>query len=145
MKYSRFHVANESYGLLFWQVSTLWQRKIKESLRPYDLTHTQYVILAVTQELNDRNTEVTQKEISDFSMIDVMTVSKTLRLLENKNLINRENHSSDTRAKRIKNTVAGEEMLQTVSPIIEMVDKDFFFENKEDLDAFIRLLVKLRD
>ena len=49
MKYSRFHVANESYGLLFWQVSTLWQRKIKESLRPYDLTHTQYVILAVTQ------------------------------------------------------------------------------------------------
>ncbi len=145
MKYSRFHVANESYGLLFWQVSTLWQRKIKESLRPYDLTHTQYVILAVTQELNDRNTEVTQKEISDFSMIDVMTVSKTLRLLENKNLIIRENHSSDTRAKRIKNTVAGEEMLQTVSPIIEMVDKDFFFENKEDLDAFIRLLVKLRD
>ena len=145
MKYSRFHVANESYGLLFWQVSTLWQRKIKESLRPYDLTHTQYVILAVTQELNDRNTEVTQKEISDFSMIDVMTVSKTLRLLENKNLIIRENHSSDTRAKRIKNTVAGEEMLQTVSPIIETVDKDFFFENKEDLDAFIRLLVKLRD
>ena len=145
MKYSRFHVANESYGLLFWQVSTLWQRKIKESLRPYDLTHTQYVILAVTQELNDRNTEVTQKEISDFSMIDVMTVSKTLRLLENKNLIIRENHSSDTRAKRIKNTVAGEEMLQTVSPIIEMVDKDFFFENKEDLDAFIRLLTKLRD
>ena len=145
MKYSRFHVANESYGLLFWQVSTLWQRKIKESLRPYDLTHTQYVILAVTQELNDRNTEVTQKEISDFSMIDVMTVSKTLRLLENKNLIIRENHSSDTRAKRIKNTVAGEEMLQTVSPIIETVDKDFFFENKEDLDAFIRLLIKLRD
>ncbi len=145
MKYSRFHVANESYGLLFWQVSTLWQRKIKESLRPYDLTHTQYVILAVTQELNDRNAEVTQKEISDFSMIDVMTVSKTLRLLENKNLIIRENHSSDTRAKRIKNTVAGEEMLQTVSPIIETVDKDFFFENKEDLDAFIRLLVKLRD
>ena len=145
MKYSRFHVANESYGLLFWQVSTLWQRKTKESLRPYDLTHTQYVILAVTQELNDRNAEVTQKEISDFSMIDVMTVSKTLRLLENKNLIIRENHSSDTRAKRIKNTVAGEEMLQTVSPIIEMVDKDFFFENKEDLDAFIRLLVKLRD
>lgn len=145
MKYSRFHVANESYGLLFWQVFTLWQRKIKESLRPYDLTHTQYVILAVTQELNDRNTEVTQKEISDFSMIDVMTVSKTLRLLENKNLIIRENHSSDTRAKRIKNTVAGEEMLQTVSPIIETVDKDFFFENKEDLDAFIRLLTKLRD
>ena len=145
MKYSRFHVANESYGLLFWQVSTLWQRKIKESLRPYELTHTQYVILAVTQELNDRNAEVTQKEISDFSMIDVMTVSKTLRLLENKNLIIRENHSSDTRAKRIKNTVAGEEMLQTVSPIIETVDKDFFFENKEDLDAFIRLLVKLRD
>ena len=67
MKYSRFHVANESYGLLFWQVSTLWQRKIKESLRPYDLTHTQYVILAVTQELNDRNTEVTQKEISEKS------------------------------------------------------------------------------
>lgn len=145
MKHSRFDNANESYGLLFWQVSTLWQRKIKEALHPYKLTHTQFVILAVTNELNERNLDSTQKEISNLSMIDVMTVSTTLRLLEKKNLIVRKNHPTDTRAKLIKNTKQGEEILKLVSPIIESVDDEFFFDNEDELAVFMSLLKKLND
>ena len=127
MKYSKFQNSDESPGLLFWQVSVLWQRKIKDALRPYGITHTQFVILAVTHELNEKNLCVTQNDISNFSMIDVMTVSTTLRLLEKKNLITRENHPADTRAKSITNTVHGEEIIKIVNPIIEAVDNDFFF------------------
>ena len=145
MKHSRFDNANESYGLLFWQVSTLWQRKIKEALHPHKLTHTQFVILAVTNELNERNLDSTQKEITYLSMIDVMTVSTTLRLLEKKNLIIRKNHPTDTRAKLIKNTKQGEEILKLVNPIIESVDDKFFFDDKNELTAFIHLLKKLKD
>ncbi len=145
MKYSQFENSKESQGLLFWQVSTLWQRKIKEALRPYDLTHTQFVILAVTQELNDRNMDVTQKEISNFSMIDVMTISTTIRLLEKKSLIIRANHPTDTRAKQIKNTKSGEEILRTVNAIIERVDAEFFFNDSKELDNFMGLLKKLKD
>lgn len=145
MKYSQFKEAKESQGLLFWQVSTLWQRKIKEALRPYDLTHTQFVILAVTQELNDRNFDATQKEISNFSMIDVMTISTTLRLLEKKGLITRTSHPVDTRANQIKNTKLGEEILQKVNPVIEHVDDEFFFSDKKELATFMGLLRKLKN
>lgn len=144
MKYSKFTNTNESPGLLFWQVSTLWQRKIKEALRSHDITHTQFVILAVTHELNEKGSDVTQKEISDLSRIDVMTVSTTLRLLEKKNLIIRENHPSDTRAKQIKNTEHGEKVLQIINPIIEHVDAEFFFDDKKDLNDFMELLRKLK-
>lgn len=145
MKYSRFNSAHKSPGLLFWQVSTLWQRKIKEALRPHDLTHTQFVILAVTHELNERDAHVTQKEISNLSMIDAMTISTTLRLLEKKNLITRESHPTDTRAKQIRNTEQGEQILQKINPIIESIDSKFFFEDKNELHVFMKLLNKLKN
>jgi DNA-binding MarR family transcriptional regulator len=144
MKYSKFHRASESPGLLFWQVSVLWQRKIKDALRPYNITHTQFVILSVTHELNEQNSCVTQNDISDFSMIDVMTVSTTVRLLEKKDFIRRENHPTDTRAKRIINTNRGDELLKSVIPIVEAVDNDFFFKKSEQLDIFIDQLNQLK-
>ena len=144
MKYSKFKNANESPGLLFWQASVLWQRKIKNALRPYGITHTQFVILAVTHELNEKSSCVTQNDISDFSMIDVMTVSTTLRLLEKKDFVRREAHPTDIRAKRIINTDRGEEIIKTVNPIVEIVDHDFFFNEKEKLDIFIDLLSELK-
>jgi len=145
MKYSKFNDHKESPGLLFWQVSVLWQRKIREALRPYDITHTQFVILAVTHELNGRNVCVTQNDISDFSMIDVMTISTTLRLLVKKNLITREEHPTDTRAKRIMNTKKGEEILKTVNPIVEDVDTEFFFNDTNQLNHLVELLGKLKE
>lgn len=104
MKYSKFVNSNDSIGLLFWKTSVLWQRKIKEVLQPLDLTHTQFVILAVVEELSEIIDEITQKMISDFSMIDVMTVSSTIRLLEKKKYICRLASENDTRAYSISNT-----------------------------------------
>jgi DNA-binding MarR family transcriptional regulator len=145
MKYSQFKVIDESPGLLFWQVSILWQRKIKEALRPYNVTHTQFVILAVTHELNEKDSYVTQNDISNLSMVDVMTVSTTLRLLEKKHFITKEGHPTNTRANVIKNTKLGEDILSKVNPIIESVDKEFFFDNKEDFSKFMDLLKKLEN
>jgi DNA-binding MarR family transcriptional regulator len=77
-------------------------------------------------------------------MIDVMTVSTTLRLLEKKNLIVREDHPTDTRAKRIINTDSGEMLIKVVTPIVEAVDSDFFFDEKEQLDMFLYQLNQLK-
>jgi len=74
-----------------------------------------------------------------------MTVSTTLRLLEKKNFFRRENHPTDTRAKRIINTDRGEEIIKTVNPIVETVDHEFFFTEKEKLDLFIGLLSELKN
>lgn len=144
MKWSKYQSHEESTGLLFWQVSTLWQRAIKEALRTFDLTHTQYVILAVIAELSETNGEITQKKISDFSMIDPMTVSSTLRLLEKKKLTQRIQSESDSRANSICNTTSGQEILKKAVNAVEAVDASFFFHTQVELKAFKSLLLLLK-
>ena len=145
MKCSKFKNHKNSIGLLFWQTATLWQRAIKETLRPYNLTHTQYVILAVIQELNESDENVTQKKISDFSMIDIMTTSSTLRLLEKKKLICRTISTVDSRANSIKISSSGSKLLCEATPDVENVDEAFFFKNNiEDITSLKQLLLKLK-
>lgn len=144
MKGSRYQSRDESTGLIFWQVSTLWQRAIKDALRPFDLTHTQYVILAVIAELSEVDEDITQKKISDFSMIDPMTTSSTLRLLEKKGLTQRIQSVADSRANRICNTGSGQSLLKKAVKAVETVDASFFFDAQEDLKLFQSLLLSLK-
>ena len=143
MKSSKFKDSHQSVGLIFWKVSTLWQRKIKENLNKINLTHTQFVILASIQELNERHEIITQKEISDFSSVDTMTVSSVLRLLEKKNLITRITHPKDTRANKIEMTSEGQKIIHVAIPIVEAVDDEFFFDDDEKNMKFIELLKEL--
>ena len=135
MKFAECKNHKESIGLLFWQSSMLWQRKIKQILQPYNLTHTQFVILAVIEELSEQEVCITQKKISDFSMIDVMTVSSTVRLLEKKGLIYRLPHKTDTRANSISNTEEGID--------VEGIDKAFFFSTNKENAQFQNMLSQL--
>lgn len=145
MKYSKYSNAKESTGLLFWQTSVLWQRKIKEVLQALNLTHTQFVILSVIEELSDNAQEITQKMISDFSMIDVMTISSTIRLLEKKNYVYRVESKIDTRAYSIFNTKEGREKLKEAIKKVEWVDDTFFFNEKQKHDEFQKCLQALID
>lgn len=143
MKYAKCKNHQESIGLLFWQSSMLWQRKIKQVLQPYDLTHTQFVILAVIEELSEQEICVTQKKISDFSMIDVMTVSSTVRLLEKKGLLFRVPYEKDIRANSISNTEKGKSCLQQAVVAVEGADMTFFFPNDNENIQFQNFLADL--
>lgn len=143
MKFAECKNHRESIGLLFWQSSMLWQRKVKQVLQSYDLTHTQFVILAVIEELSEQNICITQKKISDFSMIDVMTVSSTVRLLEKKGLLFRVPYEKDSRANSISNTEKGKACLQQAVISVENVDKMFFFSDDKENIQFQHLLTDL--
>lgn len=143
MKSSKFEDSKHSVGLVFWRVSVLWQRKIKEALNKINITHTQFVILATIQELSENNKMITQKIISDFSSIDVMTISSVLRLLEKNKFIERREHPKDTRAKLIVMTSKGFDTINRAIPLIEDVDDKFFFKNVKKNDDFLNLLDEL--
>ena len=143
MKLAECKNHKESIGLLFWQSSMLWQRRIKRILQSYNLTHTQFVILAVIEELSEQDICITQKRISDFSMIDVMTVSSTLRLLEKKGLIYRLPHKTDTRANSISNTEKGKICLKQAVIDVEGIDRTFFFNSDEENAQFKNMLSQL--
>jgi DNA-binding MarR family transcriptional regulator len=147
MKYSAFQNHEESIGLLFWQAATLWQRRIKEALQKFDLTHTQFVILAVIEELMEIGEPITQKNLSDFSLIDVMTVSSTVRLLEKKNLIQRLPHETDTRAKSLVNTKQGTTAVSQAIKEVERVDREYFSDDVQmntQLRQLLSGLTKIR-
>lgn len=143
MKLSEITDHCESTGLLFWQVSMLWQRKIRDVLQPYMLTHTQFVILAVIEELGELSDCITQKNISDFSMIDVMTVSSTIRLLEKKGLVCRLPHKTDSRAYAVCNTREGHELLAQAVKTVDAADREFFFDTQMQNISFRQELSEL--
>ncbi len=142
MKYSTYKKRDDSTGFLFWQLSTLWQRKIKEVLTPFNLTHTQYVILAVIEDLQETVTDINQKLISDISTIDVMTVSSTIRLLERKKLITRKLNTTDIRAYSIVNTKNGSNLLIKAIKEVEKVDRLFFIEDTKIFQNQLKNLIK---
>ena len=79
--------AEESSGLLLWQVSMLWQRGIKKVLQPFDLTHPQFVLLASAQWFAQQGKEITQVSLANFTKIDPMTTSQVVRTLQSLSLI----------------------------------------------------------
>ena len=134
----------KSVGLLFWQSSMLWKRDINKVLVNFDITHTQYVILAVIFHLDKSGEKTTQKNISNISMIDTMTISKTVRLMQTKNLIERTEDPQDSRAKIMKITKIGMEILEKAIPAVESVDKNFFMLLNKELENFIDLMTQLK-
>ncbi|MGA9637859.1 MarR family winged helix-turn-helix transcriptional regulator [Flavobacterium sp.] len=132
----QFKSPNDSPGYLLGQLTMLWQRKLKTVLDPLDLTQTQFVLLAALGWLSKKNNTVTQVDIANQSNADRMMVSKVLRTLEKKNFISRQEHQTDTRAKVIKLTNAGANVLQTALTVVENADKDFFSVLGNNLSLF---------
>lgn len=126
----------ESSGFLLWQVTNLWQREIKKALEVYDLTHSQFVLLASTLWLMQQNESITQIVLSNHTKIDPMTTSTVLRTLQKKGLLQRQEHSTDTRAKTVELTPAGVEMAKLAVKTVEKFDHDFFQVLGNDTIAF---------
>ena len=127
-KQSDFSVeqANDSSGFLLWQVTTLWQRGIKKELDKIGITHPQFVLLASLLWLSKQQESVTQINLSAHSQIDPMTASAIIKILQRKNLVAREEHHTDTRAKKIALTPEGLKTTKQAVKIIEKFDIRFF-------------------
>jgi MarR family transcriptional regulator, organic hydroperoxide resistance regulator len=128
--------AEDSSGFLLWQVTSLWQRGIKVALEPFDLTHSQFVLLASAHWLSLGDHQVTQIMLSEHSKIDPMTTSQVLRTLAAKGFIVRTEHATDTRAKSITVTYAGKNRIKPAVVAVENFDHDFFSRIKSGVNAF---------
>lgn len=135
----------QSSGFLLWQVTTLWQQHIKKELAEFNITHTQFVLLASILWFHMHNQEVNQATLSVHTKIDPMTTSTVLRTLQKKNLIKRTEHSTDTRAKIIALTAQGKQIAQKAVKKVEQVDNDFFkvlHSGTEDFNKKLIVLLK---
>ncbi|WKK75258.2 MarR family transcriptional regulator [Marivirga salinae] len=141
----KFKSPNESPGYLLANLTLLWQRKQKKILDPLNLTHTQFVLLASLGWLSRENDFVTQVDIANQGNADRMMVSKVLRTLEEKKFIHRQEHPTDTRAKVIKLTNEGAEILQKALIVVENTDIEFFSVLGNNLPSFNKNMANLID
>ena len=118
--------SEESPGFLLWQVTNLWQREIKKALEPFDLTHSQFVLMASIHWLTLQQQSVTQILLSSHTKIDPMTTSTVLRTLQARGLLQRQEHLTDTRAKTVSLTDEGKQVVKQAVKTVETFDKTFF-------------------
>jgi DNA-binding MarR family transcriptional regulator len=116
----------ESSGFLLWQVTNLWQREIKKALEQFGLTHSQFVLMASIHWLTLHKQEVTQVVLSNHTKIDPMTTSTVLRTLQQKGLLQRQEHVTDTRAKTVGLTDEGKKIIKKAVVTVEKFDTEFF-------------------
>jgi DNA-binding MarR family transcriptional regulator len=129
---------------MLWQISTLWRRKIEAVLRPLDLTHPQFVVLACLGWLTQEGKHVQQKELAQFTAMDITVTSQILRNLEKRGYLTRRHLDGDERAKYPFITESGQQLLEQSLPLVETTDRQFFEvlgnEQNHLIDLFDKLL-----
>ncbi|GAB4229701.1 MAG: MarR family transcriptional regulator [Chlamydiales bacterium] len=134
---------DRSPGFLLWHVSTSWRSSIEQVLKSFDLTHPQFVILAVLGWLTRKGDRVTQAMIGKMASLDPNTTSQVIRGLEKKGFLKRE-PSSDGRAKNPILTENGKDVLAKALPAVESADRQFFDLLKEaEMENFLTIFQKL--
>jgi DNA-binding MarR family transcriptional regulator len=121
-----FENPEENAGFLLWQVSMLWQLRMKHGLDKLNITLTQFVLLAALHWITRNGETVTQGELAAHAKTDKMMTSKILRTLEEKNWVVREGHVLDSRAKTLQLTKAGLAILVKANAVVEPIDEQFF-------------------
>lgn len=128
----------KSPGFLLWKVSNAWQRRQRAALQAFDLTHSQFVLLATATWFSAEET-LTQARLAQLSGVDAMTTSQVVRTLEAAQLLERRAHPSDPRAKAIFVTEAGRAKARKAIVAVEDTDAAFF----EPLGTSTRRLVEM--
>jgi DNA-binding MarR family transcriptional regulator len=145
---TRFEDADESAGLLLWQVTNRWQAAQRAVLKPFGLTHVQFVLLASLAWLSSDDPDarpISQKVLADQAATDPMMTSQVVRTLEAKGWLVRERHPGDGRAFALRITDAGVALVQRANSAVEQCDVDFFALLGQRGAAFRVALRALRD
>lgn len=116
----------KSTGVVLWQLSNLWQRKVTEALKPLDLTHVQSLLLAGIAKLNEQGEQVTQNKLAKHAGTEVMMTSKVCRTLQRKGLILRANNRLDTRSKILLMTKSGKAVLEQAQEVMHEANQRLF-------------------
>jgi DNA-binding MarR family transcriptional regulator len=119
---SEFADPGDSPGFLLWRVTRRWQRELTAALKPLDLTHVQFVLLASTWWLD----RPTQRELADQAGTDPMMTSQVVRTLEKRGLVERRPDPDDARARRLSVTRRGRTLAQRAIKVVEEADRAFF-------------------
>ena len=135
---TRFQGPEASPGFLMWRAALAWQRGIAAALEPVALTHSQYVLLACTQWLEEHGDGASQVMIATQAGMDVKTASQVLRRLEQAGLVLRQQDPKDARARIVTTTAAGRDVGARATRLVEDADEAYFAAVPHLREALLR-------
>lgn len=128
---------------LMWKASKLLAKRKKIILDEFDLTCSQFDILAAIYQSAKDKEEVIQVNLSEKTNIDPMTTSTILRNLEKRGIIKRERGLVNTRTVEVKLTTDGRELYLQAQQKLEMMRQDIY--QNLDQQQLTTQLLKLTD
>ena len=142
-------------SILIWQISNLWQSKIKQRLKNSNITFNEYIILETLYKLEKIKDNITQQEICKNSSIDRSVVSLKITNLEKKKLLNR-TQKVDKRSYSLFLTSSGNMLVENLINSIENQENIIFDKLGSEIFNFtnslklvlgkkIRIKAKLND
>jgi DNA-binding MarR family transcriptional regulator len=140
---SQFTSADDSIGLLLWQVTNRWQAAQRAALKPHGLTHVQFVLLATLSELA-ADGAVSQRVLAERAATDPMMTSQVVRALEAQGWVTRQLHPTDGRAWAVKATRSGTALAKKANSAVQRCDDEFFAALGSRAGTFRNLLRTLR-
>jgi DNA-binding MarR family transcriptional regulator len=134
-----FTTAEESTGLLLWQVTNRWQAAQRATLQPFGLTHVQFVLVAALTWLGSDG-PVTQRQLADHAGTDPMMTSQVVRTLVDRGLVDRSPHPDDGRAWALSVTDDGRRLVNRAVVAVEACDEAYFGPLGRARSTFTRAL-----
>jgi DNA-binding MarR family transcriptional regulator len=144
LTHSQFAAPEHSPGFLLWRVTLAWQRRMRAALAPHDLTHVQFVLLASLWWLQEHEAQPpAQARLAEQAGTDLMMTSQVVRRLETRGLLGRDLDPADSRARLVRLTPAGRELLTTALADVERADQAYFEVLGQQRNAFAAALRRL--
>ena len=115
-----------SPGFLLWRATLRWQRSMVETLKPFGITHVQFVLLASTWWMCENGGPPRQRDLAEHAGTDPMMTSQVVRALETKGLLVRGVDPDDRRAWRLTVTREGSALARRAVAAVEDADAAYF-------------------
>jgi DNA-binding MarR family transcriptional regulator len=130
-------------GFLLWQASNIWYRNMKNRLKKFGTTFTQFTILMSMIYLSKQNENINQKQIARHSKLDIMMTSDVLKTLESKKLVTRCPNPNDRRHNSMKITQEGINLVLNTFGHVNQADINFFKVLEDNVQSLTESLEKL--
>ena len=133
----------QSIGFQFWKLHQQWQKRVGNALKPYRITHTQFVMMASIAWFSEQSTQPSQAQVTRLMNIDKMAFSKAIRQLEARGLVKRKPSKKDARIKALSLSKKALIILPQAILAIENIDKEVFSSLGEHKQTFNKILLML--
>lgn len=112
----------DSLGFQLWRAVNLWQRRMKKVLSPLKLTPVQFMLLTSVGYHQANNIPANQSMVASHVRMDPMMTSEVLRKLEKRDIVERNPHPEDSRAKQVMLTDKGKRIVVDAIDVVQALE-----------------------